>query len=154
MTTIEGNSDHGNASKYNSIGNNYVFETTLKYMKKINSHNFELLGPSNEGYDNTYTGITVRGFITDVFGYDNLSAADLTRVRQGDFYSGGDMSKLVGYFGRLNYNFRDKYILSATIRHDGSSKFGENNKWGNLSFSICCLETDRRIIHERYHRHQ
>ena len=42
------------------------------------------------------------------------------------------MSKLVSYFGRLNYNFDDKYMFTGTIRQDGSSKFGKNNKWGTF----------------------
>jgi TonB-dependent starch-binding outer membrane protein SusC len=110
-----------------------MVETTLKYLKKINAHNFELLaGYSYEDYENQYTGVTVRGFISDIFGYDNLSAADITRVRSGDIYSGGEMGKLIGFFGRVNYNFNNKYILSATLRHDGSSKFGANNKWGTF----------------------
>jgi TonB-dependent starch-binding outer membrane protein SusC len=133
ITTIEGNSDHGSAGKYSSIGNNYTVESTVKYSKKIEKHSLEFLaGYSNEQYQRRYTDISVRGFISDVFGYDNLSAGDITRVRQGDFKSGGEMNKLVGYFGRVNYNFSDRYILSATIRHDGSSKFGANNKWGTF----------------------
>jgi TonB-dependent starch-binding outer membrane protein SusC len=133
ITTIEGNSDHGSAGKYSSMGNNYNIESTLKYSRKIDKHSLELLlGYSNEQYENRFTDISIRGFISNVFGYDNLSAGDITRVRQGDFKSGGEMNKLVGYFGRINYNFADKYIISATIRHDGSSKFGANNKWGTF----------------------
>src|SRR5690606_28507599 len=37
-----------------------------------------------------------------------------------------------GYFFRLNYNYKEKYLLMASIRHEGSSKFGRNSKWGNF----------------------
>ena len=40
------------------------------------------------------------------------------------------MSRLIGFFGRFQYNYRQKYYLSGSIRRDGSTKFGENNKWG------------------------
>ena len=71
----------------------------------------------------------VHGFPTD---YDAETAWKLTA--QGtpytieDFYSADD--KLLSWFGRLNYNFMDKYLISATFRADGSSKFNESNRWG------------------------
>ena len=71
----------------------------------------------------------VHGFPTD---YDAQTAWKLTA--QGnpytveDFYSADD--KLLSWFGRANYNFQDKYLLSATFRADGSSKFSKGNRWG------------------------
>ncbi|MBQ4028853.1 MAG: TonB-dependent receptor [Prevotella sp.] len=71
----------------------------------------------------------VHGFPTD---YDAETAWKLTA--QGipytieDFYSADD--KLLSWFGRANYNFQDKYLLSATFRADGSSKFSKANRWG------------------------
>ncbi len=71
----------------------------------------------------------VHGFPTD---YDAATAWKLTA--QGDpytvedFYSADD--KLLSWFGRANYNFQDKYLLSATFRADGSSKFSKGNRWG------------------------
>lgn len=133
ITTIEGNNDHGNASRSSYTSDRDILELTLKYSKKINKHNFELLGGySYEHYQTQNYGANARGFISDVFGYNNLSAGDITKVRSGDMYSGGNMSKLIGFFGRLNYNFNDKYILAATLRRDGSSKFGTNDKWGTF----------------------
>jgi len=56
------------------------------------------------------------------------------------------MSKLISFFGRVNYSLSDKYILSAAIRRDGSSKFGKNNKWGTFpSVSLAW-----RIIDENF----
>ena len=71
----------------------------------------------------------VHGFPTD---YDAETAWKLTS--QGtpytveDFYSADD--KLLSWFGRANYNYKDKYLISATFRADGSSKFAEKNRWG------------------------
>jgi len=132
-TTFEGNNDHGDASRYSNTADRNVLEFTLKYLKKINKNNIEILGGySYEHYQNQYSGANVRGFITDAFGYNNLGAGDPTKYLPGDIWSGGDMSKLIGFFGRLNYNFDEKYILAATLRRDGSSKFGANNKWGTF----------------------
>ena len=71
----------------------------------------------------------VHGFPT------NYTADDAWRLtNQGDPYEIRDLispeDKLLSYFGRLNYNFMDKYLLSATFRADGSSKFSEKNRWG------------------------
>lgn len=132
-TTFEGNNDHGGASRYSNTADRNVLEFTLKYLKKINKNNIEILGGySYEHYQNQYSGANVRGFITDAFGYNNLGAGDPTKYLPGDIWSGGDMSKLIGFFGRLNYNLDEKYILAATLRRDGSSKFGANNKWGTF----------------------
>jgi iron complex outermembrane receptor protein len=133
ITTVEGNNDHGNASRFSNISDRNILEMTLKYSKKIKNHSLEILGGySYEHYQNQNYGANARGFISDVFGYNNLSAGDITKLRSGDMYSGGNMSKLIGFFGRLNYNFNDKYILAATLRRDGSSKFGVNDKWGTF----------------------
>ena len=80
--------------------------------------------------DNTYEGFgsTRSGFDTDAFLYNNLAAG--SDYRAGDVYSYKGNSKLVSFFGRVNYNLMGKYMLTATLRRDGSSRFGENHKWG------------------------
>ena len=80
--------------------------------------------------DNIYEGFsaTRSGYDSDAFGYNNLGAG--SDYRQGDAgsYKGG--SKLISFFGRVNYSLLDRYMLTATLRRDGSSRFGENHKWG------------------------
>ena len=41
-------------------------------------------------------------------------------------------SKLIAFFGRISYDYKGKYLMTASLRHEGSSKFGANNKWGNF----------------------
>ncbi|MBL1488550.1 TonB-dependent receptor, partial [Klebsiella pneumoniae] len=65
--------------------------------------------------------------------FDAPTAWRLTAQAQSPFsiddaYSADD--KLLSFFGRLNYNYLDRYLLSATFRADGSSKFSEENRWG------------------------
>ncbi len=131
ITTAEGVNDHGNASRASSTLDRNLLEFTLNYLKSINLHTLEFLaGYSYEESQSRYFSTSVRGFITDEFGFDNLNAADVSKYKSGDISSDGSMSKLIGFFGRLNYIFNDKYIFTATLRRDGSSKFGANHKWG------------------------
>jgi TonB-dependent starch-binding outer membrane protein SusC len=150
ISTGQGFNDHGNAFRYSSTADRNMLELTLKYQMKRNNHNLELLGGySYEHYQRQYFGSQTRSFITDAFGYNNLVAGDITKARSGDMTSGGDMSKLIGFFGRINYNFRSKYIIAGTLRRDGSSKFGASNKWGTFpSGSVAWI-----ISNENFMRH-
>lgn len=80
--------------------------------------------------DNIYSGFGSerRGFDTDEFGYDNIGAGQ--DYRAGDVYSYKGEAKLISFFGRVNFNAFEKYLITATLRRDGSSRFGDNNKWG------------------------
>src|SRR5690606_12342569 len=71
-----------------------------------------------------------RQFVTDFFDYNNLGAGEI--LRAGDVYSSANMNKLISFFGRANYSIKNRYILTAALRRDGSSKFGENHKWGTF----------------------
>jgi len=127
--TQPGYADQGFAQRSNYTNDKNLLEFTLNYIKKIGDHNLTILG----GYsyeDNYYqnSGAQNRQFITDQFNYNSLRSGE--NLRDGDVWSGKSMNKLISFFGRLNYNFKEKYLLTATLRQDGSSKFGENYKWG------------------------
>ncbi len=71
------------------------------------------------------------------FAYDKLSYHGIgTGLYLGEgkasMYAGASESSLVGFFGRVNYNLRNMLFVSASLRHEGSTKFGKNNKWGNF----------------------
>ncbi len=129
-TTERGRNAQGYAQREAKVWDRTLFEYTAKFQKSINDvHNIGLLG----GYSweqNSYElqGAQNRQFGTDLLGYDNLQAGE--NILSGDVYSQRNMSKLISFFGRATYNFTEKYVLAATIRRDGSSKFGQNNKWG------------------------
>jgi TonB-linked SusC/RagA family outer membrane protein len=148
ITTSQGYNDQGNAYRFSSTADRNMLEFTLKYNIKMKNHNIDLLGGySYEHYQRQYFGAETRSFITDAFGYNNLVAGDITKARSGDMKSGGDMSKLIGFFGRVNYNFKGKYLLAANLRHDGSSKFGANNKWGTFpSGSVAWIISNERFM--------
>lgn len=108
---------------------NYV---TLTYNKTIgNGHNFSVLG----GYQlDKFRGENMEGSIREF-------ASNSTRVLRAGLESPGvDQTitrwALLSYFGRFNYNFKEKYLLEANVRLDGSSRFREGKKWGTFpSFS-------------------
>lgn len=111
----------GNTS--NAILFNWLNENTLTYDKTIGQHNVNvLLGYTvqNERYE--FTGVNGSQYADDVVQTIN-AAASLT--------SSADVQKwrLLSYLGRINYAFNDRYLLSATVRRDGSSRFGPNNRF-------------------------
>jgi len=130
--TERGRDDQGFASRQSWTNDRKLLETTLEYVKSGNEdHNLTLLG----GYsyeDNHYqsAGAQSRQFVTDFFDYNNLGAGEI--LRAGDVYSSANMNKLISFFGRANYSIKNRYILTAALRRDGSSKFGENHKWGTF----------------------
>lgn len=127
--TSAGRQDHGYASRENLLWDKNLMEITLEYSKTIRQHDIKLLG----GYsyeDNLFQSerASNRGFISDIFEYNNLSLGENLFPTDVDSYK--NSSKLISFFGRANYSFKSKYMLTATIREDGSSKFGKNHKWG------------------------
>lgn len=128
-TTVSGRQDHGNAHRANSLWDKNLMELTLEYSKAFDKHELKFLG----GYsyeDNVYqqVGASNRGFISDIFQYNNLALGE--NLFPTDVNSYKSKSNLISFFGRADYNYKGKYMLTATLREDGSSKFGTNHKWG------------------------
>ena len=107
-----------------------LMELTATYNKTFKEdHNVALLA----GYsyqEDVYTGFYAQAgnAQSEWAGPDNLKV--LGDVKWGDIGSWKGMWKLIGFFGRAQYNYKQKYYISASLRRDGSSKFGANNKWG------------------------
>lgn len=126
---LEGRTENGYAQKTYAEYTNAQLEAYLNYTKTLGKHNINaLLGYSY--LENIYEGFGAQrsGFETDLFGYNNLGAGYLYRL--GDVYSYKGKSNLTSFFARANYSYDSKYMLTGTIRRDGSSRFGANNKWG------------------------
>jgi TonB-linked outer membrane protein, SusC/RagA family len=130
--TERGRDDRGFASRSFWTRDRKLMETTLNYHVDLSeAHNLEVLGGYSyeEGYYQNAGGQS-RQFITDLFEYNNLGAGEI--LRAGDVWSGKNMYKLISFFARADYAYREKYILTTTLRRDGSSKFGEHHKWGTF----------------------
>ncbi|WP_188504240.1 SusC/RagA family TonB-linked outer membrane protein [Parapedobacter pyrenivorans] len=105
----------------------WLSENTLTYQKSINdNHHFELLGGYTvQKFSSENSNIDGREFADDDIPW--ISAA-ITRIGN----VGADDWSLLSYLGRLNYNYKGKYIASFAFRSDGSSKFGQNTRFGSF----------------------
>lgn len=69
-----------------------------------------------------------------------------------DFMSGKEKSTMVGVFGRISYNYKQKYLASVTVRWDASSKFGENSRWGTFpSYALGYAFSEEKFMQEIKH---
>jgi len=119
--------NQGEASASNSKETFWSLENYLTYTKQFNDiHSLTaLLGLSWQQTDAFNISANVRGFATDYFGFNNLGAA----ATLGGIGSGASRFAFNSYFGRVNYGLMNKYLATITARADGSSRFGENNKF-------------------------
>jgi TonB-linked SusC/RagA family outer membrane protein len=108
---------------------NYTNTNTLTYNLNLGEdHHFDiLLGESYQRADQKVTSAEGRGFPTNQF----------TRIASAAVKTGGNTSfgtgySFLSYFGRVNYNFQGKYLIGGSIRRDGSSRFGANNRYGTF----------------------
>ncbi|NNK27657.1 MAG: SusC/RagA family TonB-linked outer membrane protein, partial [Flavobacteriaceae bacterium] len=108
--------------------NRFVFNNTLNYSKTFNAtHDLALTaGMSYEETDRRSIYVSGTGFLSD----DQINV--ISASTPGFSYNTTGGSRLVGYFGRANYAFKDKYIAEGSFRRDGSSKFGESNRYGTF----------------------
>jgi TonB-linked SusC/RagA family outer membrane protein len=123
----------GFASRGAGASEDNLLELTAEYSKSINSHRFTILG----GYsylDHLYEYMYMdnKNFPTDIFGYNNIVLGYGLGKGVANMQSGKSMSRLIGFFGRINYNYKEKYLLQVSMRREGSSKFGTNYQWGSF----------------------
>lgn len=108
-----------------------LMEWTANYATQIDKHKINaLIGYSWEQENYEEHSVETRGFISNLAGADNLEAAQ--RLNPGDAKSNKTQNRLISLYARANYSFNERYMLTATIRRDGSSKFGANHKWGTF----------------------
>jgi TonB-dependent starch-binding outer membrane protein SusC len=108
---------------------NFLIEHTLNYNKAFGVHKIAmLLGYSYQTFELRGSKMSAGGYPTDeIFYTDRIHAG----TRDYDVISSwADQYKIQSFFGRFNYNFNEKLLLTGTVRADGSSKFGENKKYG------------------------
>ncbi|MCG8310909.1 MAG: TonB-dependent receptor [Cytophagales bacterium] len=126
-TTIYGGLAGGTARLRVNTNAYIINENILSYKKTINRHSFDVVGGftyEQNIYEHVGAGAT--NFFTDAYLYNNLEAASTYDAPTSE----KTKWSLASGLGRINYIFNDRYLLTATGRYDGSSKFGEGNKWG------------------------
>lgn len=115
------------ANNNNSSTMNYLVENTLNYNayldKNLNHNVGVLLGQSYQKENYEQVAITATGFTDNSI--KNIAGGSGFKVSPSEY-----QWTMLSYFGRVNYSMMDKYLLSASVRWDGSSRFGYNSKWG------------------------
>lgn len=112
-----------------NTSNKITWSNTITYDFSANKHAFNLLGGTElyrEKFENTY--LRREGFLLETPNYMYPDAGS------GESFTGGSSSSfsLVSFFGKLSYDYDSRYLFSATIRRDGSSRFGANNRFGTF----------------------
>ncbi len=110
---------------------NQLFESTVKWNGDLSNGSLDIVaGYSYQDFLNK--GFYAEGgdFITDYFKFNNLSAALDFNNGLGSVDSYKNTSKLIAFFGRVNFQWNQTWFLSVSGRYEGSSRFGQNNKWG------------------------
>lgn len=108
-------------------------QITLDFDKKFGKHGISAMAGYNYE-DNVNEGFwaTNRRFPTDGFYYNNIGSGQGLQLGEAGMSSYKNSDKLIAFFGRVTYNFDDRYLLLASLRHEGSSRFGKDNKWGSF----------------------
>ncbi len=130
------NNRRGYASRGARLFKEDLLEITGDYSKSFGDHRFTALGGyswlnTTDEFFNTWTS----HFPTDLYSYHELEAGTAITSPQNDpvgMEGGKEEALLISFFGRLNYAYNDKYLLMASLRREGSSKFGRNYEWGNF----------------------
>lgn len=123
----------GRATKGYGKSNNQILEWTTNYYLEKDRHNLQLLGGySYQNFSNESFSAWNANFPSDALLWNNLAGGTWHSSSGGQVVpsSSKSSSKLIAFFGRANYSFAGTYLLSASLRREGSSKFGVNNKWG------------------------
>ncbi len=124
----------GYAYKSHYVNNKGAIEPTIEYSKSLfDQHKISILGGyswQQEIWDSFSANNS--GFLNDATEENDLGAGTYLTLGKAGMGSDKQKSTLIAFFGRLNYVFAEKYIVQASIRREGSSKFGTNNKWGNF----------------------
>jgi TonB-dependent starch-binding outer membrane protein SusC len=127
-----GISGNGRTTKQNNTFSSILFEQYLTWDKEIKDHSFNIVGGySFQSFENEYSQRVGWGLNTPVVTPNDVFVKDFNNFKNYlDLFPSFDRNELQSYFGRVNYSYADKYFLTATVRADGSSKFGANNRYG------------------------
>ncbi|MBP6460088.1 MAG: TonB-dependent receptor [Crocinitomicaceae bacterium] len=134
----------GYANISNNKQNERLMNISLSYKKVFGNHSINALA-LYEWQNQTYQGnfAQAKGFINNIATYNALQLGDLSKVQPGDLSSYKNDRTLVSFLGRVNYTFLNRYLVTASIRRDGSSVFGANNKWGDFPSASLGWQIDK-----------
>jgi TonB-linked SusC/RagA family outer membrane protein len=124
---FRGESSNGQASLGESQNINTLWETTLNVNKTFGKHSISgFVGYTMQRFDNEFIFLATSDFDDNRLGFNAVQAGKLKTL----VTNGSSAEQLQSFLGRVNYNLNEKYLLTASARVDGSSKFGAGNKYG------------------------
>ena len=140
----------GEGSRSYSKERQYVLEWLTNWSGSFNNHNIKAMAGYSYQYSQ-YSGFSAwnKDFPNDGLGSDNLGSGELAK-EEGEVLMSSykNDAKLISFFGRVSYDYDGKYLFTASLRHEGSSKFGEKHKWGNFP----AISAGWRISQEEFMR--
>lgn len=129
-TTLQGLNTNGRAQRGQIWNTGFLNENTLTWsnlLRGIHDVNF-VAGYTRQTQIQTRQGLINTNFVSDITGVDDIGAG--TQTGGPSVTSNKTRYTLASYLTRLNYTLMDRYLLTATVRRDGSSRFGTENQWG------------------------
>lgn len=124
-----GEAEKGRAKRSTSENTSNLLEANLTYDETFGLHKVNaIVGYSYQDFSAESFSAQNRNFSTDLFSYNNLGAGN--KLQPDDVKSNKESNRLISFYGRATYSFNNKYTATATVRRDGSSRFGKNNRWG------------------------
>ena len=145
---------NGEAKRIATENKKKILETYINYDHTFaNIHTLGLMAGYSweQNDDNDSFGLDVYDFCNDNTTFYNLNLANKMDWQNGGITSNNnghlETLRMISFYGRINYSFNSKYLLQATIRRDGSSAFGKNNRWGTFpSASLAWRMSEEKFI--------
>ncbi len=125
--------NNGTAIINTGATDNKLLEISTDYRKRFGKHDIQAIaGYSYQHGENETFGATNSNFDVDLYQWNNIGAGGALPLGQALMSSYKESNTLIAFFGRVIYNLNDKYLAQVSLRHEGSSRFGANHKWGNF----------------------
>lgn len=124
---------NGQAKKMDSLNKTTILEGYFNYDKMFGKHSLKLLAGYSwqEDRNNDGFGVTTQNFSNDALSYNNIFLGNPATLSQLTLNNNPISTlRLISFYGRAQYSFDEKYLFQASLRDDGSSAFGKNNRWG------------------------
>lgn len=141
---------NGDATVSTGFNHNILFEPGVEFKKMFGQHNITAIAGYSY-FENQNTSLSAHNydFAVEDFSYNNIGAGSALGSGLANMNSNKNSNKLISFYGRVMYNYQEKYLLSASARYEGSSRFGANNKWGLFP----AISVGWRITEENFAKH-
>jgi TonB-linked SusC/RagA family outer membrane protein len=131
-TQCANNGRSGEASRSYSKNRQQSLEWIGNYAMETDGHRIKAMaGYSHQYFLNQGMSAENKDFPTDVLSYNKLQEGEWAKEEgRNAMESYKNDARLIAFFGRINYDYKERYLMTVSLRREGSSKFGKNNKWG------------------------